>query len=328
MPKHKSQFVLSCSLAAFWLLAASAWADEPFLPGTGEFIAKVGDDFEDPNWAYTYNNPKNSYELDGRARNPAGFANNRRWFEGPLRGHPDELKRVPTPEGGLPGSEGALLMRSLFTGAPGVASGRNQQDDLIINVRERMGGMIPIGWLPSVVVRVYMPPFDEWEKRTGNTLGFRAGMRGSRPGGKKAIEDYWPGMFIYFRSKSDRRNKQDSAYFLVRGDRNGRDFKGPEITETGWWTLGMSFTADSQVHYYASPGVDDLTPADRISSQVPYGFRCQYFDTFFFDLISGDNGRTWSTSWIIDDPSLYLLRQPRAAPAPAKRQPAKRSAGR
>lgn len=316
----RSQLALA---AAFLLLgigaATDACADAPFVPGTGEFIAKVGDDFEDENWAYTYNNPKNSFELDGQARNPGGFAKNLRWFEGPLRGHPDDLKRVATPEGGLPGSQGSLSMRSLYTGTPGVASRKSQQDDLIVNVRERMGGYIPVRWLPSVVTRVYVPPFDEWEKRTGNTFGFRAGVRGSRPNGEKPIEDYWPGMFIYFRSKSDRRYKQDSACFLIRGDRNGREIRGPEITQLGWWTLGMSFTADGQVHFYASPGADDLTPEDHLTSQFPYGFRCTQFDTFFFDLIGGDNGRTWSTDWIIDDPSLYLARQERAAPKPARR---------
>ena len=87
------------SIAALLILATNAAADEPLVPGTGEFIAKVGDDFEDPNWGYKYNNPKNSQELDGEARNPGGYSLNRRWFEGPLRGHPDLLKRVPTPAG-------------------------------------------------------------------------------------------------------------------------------------------------------------------------------------------------------------------------------------
>lgn len=311
---------------ACWLLflvgaarLAESRADEPLVPGTGEFIAKVGDDFEDPGWSYTFNNPKNSSELDGKERRPNGYANNGRWFEGPMRGHPDQLKRVATPAGGLPGSEGSLLMRSFYTGTPGRPSGRSQQDDLIVNVRKRMGGLIPVRWLPSVVVRVYLPPFDEWEKRTGNTFAFRAGMHGSRPNGKERVEEYWPGMFIAFRSKSSRRYPDDSAYFIVRGQRSGRDFKGPEITETGWWTLGMSFTADGQVHYYASPGIDGLTPEDHISSQFPYGFRAWHFETFFFDLIGGDDGRHWSTAWIIDDPSLYLANQARAAPRAARR---------
>ena len=300
-------------------------AGQALVPGTGERNAKVGDDFEDPNWGYTFNNPKNSSELDGQSRLPDGFSNNRRWFEGPMRGNPDVLRRVPTPEGGLPGSTGALLIRTLQAGTPGRPSGHSQQDDLIVNVRAHMGGTIPVSWLPSCVVRVYMPPFDEWEKRTGNTFAVRAGTYGVRPKGEGESEEYWPGMFIQFQSKADRRHKQDAAHFLLRAGPSGQDFKGPEITETGWWTLGMSFTADGQVHYYASPGVDDLTAKDHIASQNPYGFRCQRFETFFFDIIAADDGRTWSTPWIIDDASLYLARQPKVAAKPnVGTQPRKR----
>ena len=48
-----------------------------------------------------------------------------------------------------------------------------------------------------------------------------------------------------------------------------------------------------------------LTAADHVTSQSPYGLRCEQFDTVFFNVVSGDNGN-WSTSWIIDDPAIYL----------------------
>jgi hypothetical protein len=66
----------------------------------------------------------------------------------------------------------------------------------------------------------------------------------------------------------------------------------------------MSFTPDGAVHYFARPGVDDLTASDRITSQYPYGYRAEHLDTFFFNVCSGDNGK-WSTPWIIDDAALY-----------------------
>lgn len=292
------------------------------VPGTGEKITNAGDDFEDPNWSYVFNNPKNSSELDGQSRLPNGYSRNRRWFEGPMRGHPDLLQRVATPEGGLSGSRGSLLMRSLYTGTPDRPSYHSQQDDFIANVRGAMNRGVPVSWLPSFVVRVYMPPFDEWERRTGNTFAVRAGAHGSRPNGKEPIEEYWPGMWIVFTSTSDRRHKEDAAYFLLRAGTNGRDLRGPDIKQTGWWTMGMSFTADGQVHYYAKPGIDALTAADRVGSQFPYGFTCTQFDTFFFDLISADDGRTWSTSWIIDDPAFYVARRPKMAdgPPPTRRR--------
>ena len=298
---------------------SASMATAQLVPGIGEKITNAGDDFEDPNWSYVFNNPKNSSELDGQSRLPNGYSRNRRWFEGPMRGHPDVLQRVPTPEGGLSGSRGSLLMRSLYTGTPDRPSYHSQQDDFIANVRGAMGRGVPVAWLPSFVVRVYMPPFDEWERRTGNTFAIRAGAHGSRPNGKEPIEEYWPGLWVVFNSKSDRRHKEDAAYFLIRSGPNGRDLRGPDIKKTGWWTMGMSFTADGQVHYYAKPGIEDLTAADRVSSQYPYGFTCSQFDTFFFDLISADDGRTWSTSWIIDDPAFYVARRPKMAVRPPSR---------
>jgi hypothetical protein len=299
---------LAASLLALFCSSVAAQTSGLLIPGTGTKIATVGDDFEDANWGYRFNAPKSSQEQDENTRNPTGSATNGRWYEGALRGQPDVIQRIDTPPGGLEGSLGSLLIRSRDTGIPRRPSGKMQQDDLIINVKQRIGGLIPVSWQPSVVTRVYVPPFDQWEPRTGNSFGFRAGCWGPYKGEDR--KEYWPGMFIYLHSTSDRRTKTDSAVILVRGDQMGRDFRGPEITEPGWWTLGMSFTPDGRIHYFASPGVDDLTAEDHIASHHAYGIRCQQFDTFFFNVCSADNGRTWSTPWVIDDPTLYALRVP------------------
>jgi hypothetical protein len=118
-------------------------------------------------------------------------------------------------------------------------------------------------------------------------------------------ETYWTGMFIEFQSKTDG-GPHDYAYFRLRADRHGNDFRAKQITTTGWWTLGCSFTPDGMVHYFARPGVDDLTLDDHIASQYPYGYRAQRFKTFFFNVCNGDDGRTWSTPWIIDDPMVFV----------------------
>ena len=68
----------------------------------------------------------------------------------------------------------------------------------------------------------------------------------------------------------------------------------------------MSFTPDGMVHYYARPGVEELTAEDYITSQFPYGYRCERFRTFFYNVVNGDNGKTWSTTWIVDDPKVYV----------------------
>lgn len=294
------------------LIPAAARA-QVLVPGTGQRVTAVGDDFEDADWSYVFNLPKSSEENDKQRRFPTGHSANGRWFEGIKRGQPDVIKRVPTPEDGPAGSEGALLLVSRKTGVPGRYSRKMQQDDFIVNVSNRLRGAIPVSRSPSVVVRVYLPPWEEWERRRGPSFGFRAaclthkkekkksGLFGSRTTTKS--ETYWPGMFIHY-NPGDGDQRPDSAVLLVRGRRSGHDFRGPAITQLGWWTLGMSFTPDGSVHYFARPGVEDLTASDHISSQYPYGYRCERLDAFFFNICSGDNGN-WSTPWIIDDAELY-----------------------
>ncbi len=295
------------------LLLPHVLRGQAVVPGTGQHVLKVGDDFEDEKWAYRFNLPKSSDENDKQQRIPAGESTNGRWFEGVMRGQPDVIQRVETPEGGIPGSQGALLIRSRFTSVPGRPSGKNAQDDLIVNVVERLGGHIPVSWSPNVIVRVFLPPWEQWEQRTGNSFGFRTGCQAYKTTSKRwggsstKLETYWPGMFIHY-NKGDGSKVPDSATLVLRAGPSGQDFYGPKITEPGWWTLGMSFTPDGQVHYYAHAGVEDLTASDHLASQYPYGFRCVQFETFFFNVVNADNGN-WSTAWIIDDPALYYTRR-------------------
>lgn len=303
-------------------LALCLFASQPALavvPGTGTRMESFGDDFEDPEWKFVHNFPKSSKEIDERVRNPTGYSVNGLWGEGLKRGQPDIIERVATPPGGLEGSMGALMMRSLQTGQPGRLSWKMQQDDLIIKTNT---GFIPVASTPNVVVRVYMPPFEEWENATGSTFGVRcsviaeAEQKPKRRGlffkrmvsGGTEIETYYPGFFIQFNSETDRRYEKDSAMMVIRGDSYGRDFNGPMIEQTGWWTFGMSFLPNGSVAYYASPGVDDLTAEDHIGTHFPQGVKVLKFKTMFFNVVNRDNGRDWSTEWIIDDPQLFVLR--------------------
>lgn len=325
LPSLRRILNLSCVIFIFvGLLAGRGKVQaQGFVPGTGQKVTEVGDDFEDPEWEYIPNLPKASSVQDKNPRYPTGEAKNGRVFESAYRGQPDIVARVPTPPGGLPGSKGSLKMRSWLTGIPGAPSYKMQQDDLLVNGSGRLGYSIPVGWRPSVVVRVFMPPFEQWEKRSGSTFGFRAdcvttvtkkdekelpdGRKISFGRARRRQEQYWPGFFVQFNRKADGAT-EDSAVLLIRSDEMGQDLVGPRITESGWWTLGMSFTPDGAVHYYASPGVDNLTPKDYLTSRHPYGFRCETLNTCFFNICSMDDGKTWSTEWIIDDPSLYTWR--------------------
>lgn len=297
-------------------------AARPVVPGTGKMIEYVGDDFEDTSWDFTHNFPKSSREQDERLRSPTGFSHNKRWKEGPERGQPDQMQIVPTPEGGLAGSEHALLVRTLNSGIPGRRMFDVQQDDLIADCISRVGTISP-GEVPSVVARVYLPPADKWENRSGPHFGFRIsasttvtevksqGFFGSRNSTK--AEPYWPGMWVHFRCKGTRGHKADSAFITVRGDRMGRDvrYKDIPVEQFGWWTMGMSMTGDGQIHYYAKPGVEDLTSADHLTSQFPYSYSAQRFRTFFFDVCNKDDGKSWSTPFVIDDSRLFVLNDAR-----------------
>ncbi len=305
---------------------AASWAGTPIVPGTGERIVKVGDDFEDEEWSFVFNLPKSSEEQDGQLRLPDGRSKNGRWYEGNKRGCPDTIRRVETPEGGLPDSTGALLLKTRRSGVPGKLSGKMEQDDLVVNVRSRLGGYVPMSWMPSLVVRVYLPPFEEWEKRTGIHFGFRGDCEAhvTEPAKwvfsseKTVLKEFWPGIFINFTSKHDSNKKQDSAQFLFRAGPQGWDFPGPAITEPGWWTLGLSFSTDGQVHYYVRQGVEDLTEEDHVASQFPYGYKCERLNNFFFNVANNEDGKTWSTEFIIDDPSLYFIRREQASKATDK----------
>ncbi len=286
------------------------------VPGTGKLIDYVGDKFEDPEWNFVQAGAKSSDENDKQSRYPLGYSANRRWFEGPERGYPDQLKVVATPAGGLDGSEYALMMRTLNSGVPGRVSNDVQQDDLIVDCISRLSSSIPVSEIPNCVVRVYLPPDDQWENRTGPHFGFRTGVTTttSKPrtglfssGSDMTSEPYWPGMWIHYRRPADRKNGLAPAFIKVRGDRMGRDFHVLDVKEFGWWTLGMTLTGDGMVHYYASPGVDPLTSQDYLTSQYPYSFRAERFRTFFFNVCNRNDGHTWSTPFVIDDPQLFLV---------------------
>ncbi len=303
----------ACVFGLTWMLAAQS-ASAQIVPGTGTKVPEVGDDFEDGSWSFTFNEPKSSENINKQGNFPGGISVNGRWAESALRGQPDVIRRVATPEGGIPGSKASLVMRSLHTGVPGRLSFEQQQDDLLMVVSNRVGGYIPVQWNPSVVVRVFLPEWKYWEQRTGSSFAMRADLVGEkteqrtsffRRGSYTKSENYWPGMFICYNCAKDTPDKKDSAYILIRAGERGEDFNGPIITQTGWWTLGMSFTGDGRVHYYASPGVDDLTAKDYIASRYSYGYHANSFYTAFFNVVNKDDGRSWSTPWIIDDPMIY-----------------------
>lgn len=312
--------VASSSCGGGWSLAQSISLDaaKGVVPGSGTRIEKVGDDFEDPEWKCELHLPKSSQEIDGQVRSPGAKVSNGRWYEGVKRGVPDVVERVATPPGGLADSSGALLLRSLQTGVPGRLSYKNQQDDFVCDVETRLGGKLPVSQCPSVVTRVYLPPFEEWNSHAGAHFGFRVSLgttklsssssgRGRFSSPAKEAETYWPGLFADKTPANQAKSGQTEYHWRVRSDARGYDFPGLAITQPGWWTLGISVTPDGQVHYFARPGVENLTLEDHIVSQFPYNYRAEHFKTFFFNVINADDGKNWSTPIVVDDSHVYFL---------------------
>ncbi len=291
------------------------------IPGSGTEVAEVGDDFEDPAWGYNFALPKvfNNGETKLGANTPLGVSLNHRWFEGQKRGQPDQIQRIDTPPDGLAGSTGALLLRSQATGGSH-PSRTQQQDDFIGNVADLIG-KVTVDRVPSVVTRVWFPEPEYWERRSGCHFAFRISLekesfasasRGRFRTVSHSEEDdiYWPGMFFQreIRSGGSGEVSSDRISMWMKATATGLRIEGPEITTFGWWTLGMSVTPDGQVHYFAKPGVADLTADDHIASDFPFGHRAVRFRSFFFNVCSADDGRSWSTPLVVDDTKVFLGR--------------------
>ena len=308
--------------ATMLVVGGSAIANAQVVPGTGEKLTEIGDDFEDANWSFIPNLPKSSNNIDKQVRYPSGQVNNNRWYESLLRCQPDVVERVATPEGGLPNSKGAMKLRSVQTGIPGAPSHKMQQDDFIMNGNSRFGGTVQAMWSPNVVARVFLPSFDQWERRTGSSFGFRietlthvwkvpTEKKLFRKVGKtRQLDQAWPGMFLQLNAKGEGMNTEDNAVFVIRADQSGQDFvAGPVIKETGWWTMGMTLSPEGRVHYYATKGTGPLKQSDHIASTMPYGEPNLQLNTMFFNIMNSDNGRTWSTEWIVDDVEVFFVRR-------------------
>lgn len=304
----------------FWLLLASVLLVAPVfaqvVPGTGTRIDYVGDDFEDPEWEFVHNMPKGSFENDERRRGPSGYSRNKRFIEGPERGQPDHMQVIETPPGGLPHSKRALWVSTLYSGIPGQLNRTVEQDDLIVSCSNRLGTSFRPSETPNCVVRVYFPEKEKWERRNGPHFGFRIGCVTTAEQENEGLfafgthmgpEPYWPGIWVHYRHTADRRGPAGSAYLAIRSDSRGRDYRVAEMEQFGWWTFGMTVSADGRVHYYASPGVDRLTAADRVATQTPYGFNAERMTSFFFNFCNRNDGRSWSTPIVIDDAELFLL---------------------
>lgn len=290
-------------------LPAAARRYEPVIPGTGIRVARTGDNFENEEWTYYPQHPKSSWNIDENVRIPGSISKNSLWAEGAKRGTPDHVRRVPTPPGGIEGSTGSILIQTLHSGIPGDLSYQQQQDDLLHNTQAMVGGTIPVSWSPNCICRVYVAPIDRWERRNGASFGYRIGLLGWAP--KSNNEEYWPGIFFHMERNQKEKQVVHEVRAWIRADEYGRDMPSLTFAPEEWMTLGMSCTPDGACHFYARKGIDDLQAEDCVGSYMCYNYRAHSFQTFFYNVINQDDGRSVSTPWIIDDAVLYAATPPR-----------------
>jgi hypothetical protein len=290
--------VMGCCLMLFCGVAIGQ-----VIPGTGLVIVQAGDDFEDPAWTFNHNFPKSSQNLDGNARTPQGVSANGRWEEGLTRGQPDILERVATPTGGLSGSTHCLRVRSQNSGVPGSPSGNPQQDDLIGRIVQISGvGVIPVSRQPSLIARIRIPPPEQWENTVLSALSFRVGVEGTN--GLKN----WPGMFFQLNRAArtvtliGRANELNQDFFLTAAF-SYDEFLAPR---NGWMTVGLSFTNDGRMHYYAGLGAGSLGAANLLNSRFPGNQPVKQLEYFFSSTVNTDNGSTWSPEFHLDDVRLTV----------------------
>ena len=74
--------------------AVAADKPQPLVPGTGQRVVQVGDDFEDEKWEYYPNLPKSSENIDDAQRLPGGIAKNGAKLDKKVYSVPQDIDRA------------------------------------------------------------------------------------------------------------------------------------------------------------------------------------------------------------------------------------------
>jgi hypothetical protein len=95
---------------------------------------------------------------------------------------------------------------------------------------DNLGGAIPAHQTPSVVTRVFLPPVDKWENRSGCHFAFRLaldttiqevtrGFFSSSTASKREI--FYPGVFVDFEAREETGLDYDTASIRIRANESG-----------------------------------------------------------------------------------------------------------
>lgn len=281
---RQSIYLLRCfAVVIATALAAPFAMAQPLTDGKVR-VEALSDNFEDPAWS-------------------ANFGD--RWRGGSFRGAPEVLERVTPPANGLPGSTGALRIRSVDNGDDPHPT---QEDFLTQDYTAALGRPLTRDDQVLTTIRVHMPAFSTWSNGVNN-FGFRMEPRSnSLIGVDNPVGYYYPSIWLWDNGPENR--------FVVRlGDGFASDLNVAPITQAGWWTLGIGFDADGIGHYYASPGVDPLTAADEIWDTTmfnSFGGTDPRMDTLAYNFLSlgYPAGPSLSPDFIVDDFEVFIVPEP------------------
>lgn len=163
---------------------------------------------------------------------------------------PESLKPVDTPIGGRPGSHGALEMSRI--------DDPWQQEMLSPAFKNKLGRALKREDQPIFIVRIYLPPFDQW----GDAYHFGFRQQTYAKGIEKVIPEakddkYSTSIWV----KKD--GKKISFYFRAANVQPNDQPGGPAV-KPGWWTWAIAFDKNGIGHYYISEGTASPTKDDEV----------------------------------------------------------------
>lgn len=266
--------------------------------GRTDRLADLCDDFEDIKWNYNYQNHMSSNKL---------------WRSGSGFGEPELLARVPTPDGGINGSAGALEIRTnnieLFDN--GSSPGHRSMEKLLTaEYKKNSEHRITRANRPVFIVRVWLPPFNLWIKENSKEDYYNFGFR--HEAFPKNGDKYYPSLWLHYD------NSLSQPWFRCRIFPIGTkkplvDIAIVPIRQPYWWTLAVAFDEDGIDHYYARPGVGIPTEKDEIFNatqfRTRYGIATPSMDYVlysFFHLGYPEAGNA-SPPFVIDDYELWIV---------------------
>jgi hypothetical protein len=275
------------------------------LPGFGQRLEAISDDFEDDNWSFDF------AAAGGRGRSANGL------WTGSKRGVPEMLRRVIPSPGGLEKSDHALLVQSRDNGD----DANPMQEDLRT---PRYGGRLEKypsrADRPSLIGRIYLPSIETVQVNWAR-IGLRLDARSSdnffypslwvtmiaQPGEEQGGDTAQP---PWARSMAGEVPLEPGYRLAVRlGDGPARDHDLGPLDGPGWYTLGIAFDARGVGHYFVKKGVQAFAPADRVwtTSDFPRGTDPRMNRiTFHFISVGGEPGPEPTPAFELDDIEVFV----------------------